>query len=108
MKFKVNILQSVQDDLLEIYKYVYFNDGEERADKIYEKLNEKITSLQDYPNRGHIPEELSLLGMEEFLEINYKPFRIIYQIIEKVVFVHCILDGRRDIQRLLQERLVRE
>ncbi|MCB9248865.1 MAG: type II toxin-antitoxin system RelE/ParE family toxin [Ignavibacteriales bacterium] len=108
MKYKVNILESAEDDLLEIYKYIYFNDCEENADKIYTKIVEKVSSLQEFPNRGHIPAELSLLGMEDFLEINCKPFRIIYQIIEKVVFVHCVLDSRRDMQKLLQERLVRE
>ena len=65
-------------------------------------------SLQDYPDRGHVPPELSLLGIDDFLELSYKPYRIIYQIIEKVVFFHCILDGRRDMQKLLQERLIRE
>lgn len=108
MKYKVNILKSAEDDLLEIYKYIYFNDCEDNADKIYSKLVEKISSLQEFPNRGHIPAELSLLGMEDFLEINFKPFRIMYQLIAKVVFVHCVLDSRRDMQKLLQERLVRE
>jgi toxin ParE1/3/4 len=108
VKYKVNILKSAEDDLLEIYKYIYFNDCEANADKIYAKIVEKVSSLQEFPNRGHIPAELSLLGMEDFLEINNKPFRIIYQIIEKVVFVHCVLDSRRDMQKLLQERLVRE
>ena len=108
MKYKVNILQSAEDDLLEIYKYIYFNDCEANADKFYAKIVEKVSSLQEFPNRGHIPAELSFLGMEDFLEINIKPFRIIYQIIEKVVFVHCVLDSRRDMQKLLQERLVRE
>ncbi len=108
MKYKVNIIKSAEDDLLEIYKYIYFNDCEENADKIYAKLVEKITSLQEFPNRGHIPSELKLLGIEDFLEIHYKAFRIIYQIIENVVFVHCLLDGRRDMQKLLQERLIRE
>jgi toxin ParE1/3/4 len=108
VKYKVNILKSAEDDLLEIYQYIYFNDSEANADKIYSKLVEKISSLQEFPNRGHIPAELSLLGMEDFLEINSKPFRIIYQLIEKVVFVHCVLDSRRDMQKLLQERLVRE
>ena len=108
MKFKVNVIKSAEDDLLEIYEYIYFNDCEENADKIYAKLVEKITSLREYPNRGHIPSELKLLGIEDFLEIYYKPFRIIYQIIEKVVFVHSVLDGRRDMQKLLEERLMRE
>ncbi|MBL7127692.1 MAG: type II toxin-antitoxin system RelE/ParE family toxin [Ignavibacteria bacterium] len=71
-------------------------------------MHEKCLSLQDYPHRGHTPSELSLLGIDDFLEINFKPYLIIYQIIKKVVFVHCILDGRRDMQKLLQERLIRE
>ncbi len=108
MKYKVNIVKSAEDDLLEIYKYIYFNDCEENADEIYAKLIEKILSLQGFPKRGHISPELKLLGVEDFLEINYKPFKIIYQIIEKAIFVHSVLDGRRDMQKLLQERLVRD
>lgn len=108
MKFKVNIVASAEEDLFEIYQYVYFNDSEEKAEKLYSKLYEKCLSLQEYPNRGHVPQELSLLGIDDFLELTYKPYRIIYQIIENVVFIYCILDGRRDMQKLLHERLIRE
>lgn len=107
MKYKVNIVKSAEDDLLELYKYIYFNDCEESADKVYSKLEEKISSLQEFSNRGHVPPELSILGIEDFLEINYKPYRIICQIIYGIVYVHCVFDGRRDIQKLLQERLIR-
>ena len=108
MKFKVNIVSSAEEDLFEIYQYVFFNYSEEKAEKLYSKLQEKCSSLQEYPYRGHVPLELRLLGIDDFREINYKPYRIIYQIIEKVVFIHCILDGRRDMQKLLEERLIRE
>ncbi len=108
MKYKVNLVLSAEEDLFEIYQYVYFNDSVEKAEKLYSKLYEKCLALQKYPYRGHIPTELSLLGIDNFLEIIYKPYRIIYQVMEKVVFIHCILDGRRDIQKLLQERLIRE
>ncbi|MFN3871720.1 MAG: type II toxin-antitoxin system RelE/ParE family toxin [Ignavibacterium sp.] len=108
MKYKVNLTFAAEDDLFEIYKYVFFYDSPVKAEKLYLKLYEKCIALQDYPHRGHIPPELSLLGIDDFLEITYKPYRIIYQIIEKVVFIHCILDGRRDLQRLLQERIIRE
>jgi toxin ParE1/3/4 len=107
MKFKVNIVSSAEDDLFEIYRYVYFNDSEEKAERLYSKLYEKCLSLQEYPNRGHVPPELNFLGIDDFLELSYKPYRIIYQVIEKVVFIHCILDGHRDMEKLLQERLIR-
>jgi toxin ParE1/3/4 len=108
VKLKVNIVSSAEEDLFEIYQYVFFNDSEEKAEKLYSKLHEKCLSLQEYPDRGHVPPELNLLGIDDFLELTYKPYRIIYQIIEKVVFIHCVLDGRRDMQKLLQERLMRE
>jgi toxin ParE1/3/4 len=108
VKFKVNIVSAAEEDLFEIYQYVFYNDSEEKAEKLYSKLHEKCLSLQEYPDRGHVPPELSFLGVDDFLELNYKPYRIIYQIIEKVVFVHSVLDGRRDMQKLLQERLMRE
>jgi toxin ParE1/3/4 len=108
VKYKVNLSYSAEEDLFEIYKYVFLNDSEDKAEKLYSKLYEKCRALQELPHRGHIPPELSFLGIEDFLEITYKPYRIIYQIIEKTVFIHCILDGRRDIQKLLQERLIRE
>jgi len=108
MKYKVNLSFSAENDLYEIYKYVFLNDSAVKAEKLYSKLYAKCIALQEYPHRGHIPSELSLLGIDDFLEIIYKPYRIIYQIIKKVVFIHCILDGRRDMQKLLQERLIRE
>ena len=108
MKFKVNFISTAEEDLFEIYKYVYVNDSEETADKLFSRLYEKCLSLQKYPARGHIPPELDILGINEFLEITPKPYRIIYQIINNTVFVHCILDGRRDMQKILHDRLIRE
>lgn len=108
VKYKVNLSFSVEEDLYEIYKYVYLTDSMEKAERLFSKLYEKCIALKEYPYRGHIPQELSLFEINDFLEIIYKPYRIIYQIIEKEVFVRCILDGRRDMQKLLQERLIRE
>jgi toxin ParE1/3/4 len=90
-----------------LYEYVALNDALSKADKLIEKLEEKCKSLSEYANRGHIPPELDRVSIYNYLEIRYKPYRIIYQIIEKNVFIHCILDGRRDLTELLHERLLR-
>lgn len=107
VKFTVNFTASAEEDLFEIYKYIFFNDSEEKAEKLFSRLKTKCLSLEKYPRRGHVPPELNLLGIDDFLELSIKPYRIIYQIIKNTVFVHCVLDGRRDMQRLLHERLVR-
>lgn len=107
MKFKVNFISDAEDDLFEIYKYTYLNNSAENAEDLFAKLYEKCLLLKEFPERGHIPPELKLLDIEDFLEIHFKTYRIIYRIIKQEVFVHCIIDGRRDLQKLLQERLLR-
>lgn len=107
MKYKVNFVSDAEDDLFGIYKYVYLNDSEDNAEKLYAKLKEKCLLFQESPERGHIPPELDLLEVSDFFEFRYKPYRIIYRIIKREVFIYCIIDGRRDIQKLLQERLLR-
>jgi len=52
------------------------------------------------------PNELVSIGIKEYREIFFKPYRIIYRIIEKNVFVLLIVDGRRNMQELLQRRLL--
>ena len=47
-----------------------------------------------------------MLGIREYREIFFKPYRIIYRIMKKNVYVLLIVDGRRDMQSLLQRRLL--
>ena len=50
--------------------------------------------------------ELLALGIREYHEIFFKPYRIIYRVIDKNVHILLIADGRRDMQTLLQRRLL--
>jgi len=50
--------------------------------------------------------ELLSIGVREYREILFKPYRIIYRVIENNVYVLLIADGRRDMQTLLQRRLL--
>ncbi|RPJ74031.1 MAG: type II toxin-antitoxin system RelE/ParE family toxin, partial [Desulfobacteraceae bacterium] len=36
----------------------------------------------------------------------FKPYRIIYRVMDKNVYVLLVVDGRRDMQSLLQRRLL--
>jgi len=107
MKYKVYIISDAEEDISSIYKYVAINDSVPKADSLLRNIEEKISNLSELPNRGHTPPELEHIGIYEYREIHFKPYRIIYQIIESDVYVHCILDGRRDLEDLLQERLLR-
>ena len=107
MKSQVQIISDAEDDLFEIYQYVAKNDSVARAEKFLDKLEEACLSLCELPNRGHVPPELERVAVYDYLEIHYKPYGIIYQIISNRVHIHCVLDGRRELEELLQKRLLR-
>ena len=52
------------------------------------------------------PREFHALGIREYRETRFKPYRVIYRIMEKRVYIYVIADGRRDMQTLLERRLL--
>ncbi|OHB49038.1 MAG: plasmid stabilization protein [Planctomycetes bacterium GWF2_40_8] len=107
MKFEVFLISDAEKDILDIFKYIIFSDSKEKAEYVFHKIEETCKSLCSLPDRGHIPPELKRIGVMNFKEIHYKPYRIVYEIINKKVFVHCVLDGRRNLQEILEYRLLR-
>lgn len=107
MKFNVFLVSDAEKDIMDIHKYIIFNDSKENAEYVFHKIEETCESLSSLPDRGHIPPELERIGVMSFKEIHFKPYRIIYEIINKNVFIHCILDGRRNLQEILEHRLIR-
>ncbi len=107
MKYKVVIDPQAKKDLQEIFIYVAMNDGVQPANKLIDALEESLYKLEKFPERGHIPIELRSTGIKNYLEILYKPYRIIYEIDHHSIYVHSVLDGRRNIQEILSNRLLR-
>ena len=50
--------------------------------------------------------ELAILGIHEYRELYFKPYRVIYREQASDVYVYLIVDGRRNMQSLLQRRLM--
>ncbi len=71
------------------------------------QIEKACFALSEMPERGHIPPELEKIGVLDYREINVKVYRIIYQVFGSDVYLHCVLDGRRDIQAILQQRILR-
>ena len=107
MKHAIHLIKDAESDLIDIYRYVAQNDSVENADRLLDNLEQTIMELETMPLRGHFPPELERIGVLEFREVFFKPYRIIYQVIKSNVYVHCVLDGRRDLQDLLQQRVLR-
>jgi len=103
----VIVLREAERDLEDIVDFIADHDSAGNARHILQSLDHVIRQLAHLPSRGNISKELRALGLTGFREAHYKPYRIIYRIHEDAVVVHCILDGRRDMQSLLRHRLLR-
>ena len=103
----VNRPEDVIEKAIELVETGKIENEGKKAENFIDNLEKTCSTLITFPNRGNIPPELERLGIFEYQEIHYKPYRIIYQIIESIVYIHCVLDGRRNLQQLLQERLLK-
>lgn len=70
------------------------------------KIAAAFSSLEELPERGSYPPKLATLGIHEYREVFFKPYRIIYRVQKKTIYVYLIADGRRDMQSLLARRLL--
>jgi len=104
--FAILLTEAAVQDLEDIVDYIRENDGSRQADYVLNRIEETLSTLVDLPDRGHFPKELSALGIRQYREIFFKPYRIIYQIISKNIYIMLITDGRRDMQSILERRLL--
>ncbi len=94
-------------DIEEICNYIEEHDPPEAAEHIFLRLKTTILSLGKAPQRGRIVPELKRINTYEYREVFYKPYRIVYLQQDKNLYVIGIFDGRRDLQELLQARVLR-
>ena len=106
MAFKVFLTEDAANDLDEIYSYIAKHDSPPKAEYVLDQIEKRFISLNELPERGVYPKEPLALGIREYREIFLKPYRIIYRILNKTIYVYLIVDGRRDMQTLLQQRLL--
>ncbi len=71
-----------------------------------DRLLEVIESLAAFPERRAYPKELVALGIREYRQTSFKPYRVIYRVMGQKVYIYLIADGRRDMQSLLMRRLL--
>lgn len=104
--YSVLLTNDAQKDLEELYNFIQINDVPGKAEHVLDEIEKAIDGLTELPERGVYPKELLKLGIKEYREVFFKPYRVIYRILENSVFVMLIADGRRDMQSLLSRRLL--
>ena len=106
IRYEVLLTQGAEQDLEAICDYIAEFDCAANADDVLDKLTEVIESLAQFPQRGSYPKELVALGIREYRQTMFKPYRVIYRVTGHQVFVYLIVDGRRDMQSVLARRLL--
>ena len=106
MPFRVFLTEDAARDLEDLYDYIDSHDVPGKAEYVLDKIEKVFSSLSENPGRGACPKELLAVGIREYREIFFKPYRVIYKVMAGNVYVMVVADGRRDMQTLLQRRLL--
>jgi toxin ParE1/3/4 len=105
-KFEVQLTEGAEADLEGIYRYLAKNGSPEDAERLLDAFLDKIQTLEQLPLRGGVPKELESIGIREYRQVLMRPYRLIYRLVNDTVFIMVIADGRRDMQALLERRLL--
>lgn len=105
-RFQVVWAESAVRDLEEIVSYVAAQSPA-IARRLFRRIRKRADSLRTLPARGRIVPELGYFGIYAWREVVIAPYRLIYRIAEKKVFVLAFVDGRRDFEDFLLQRLLR-
>ena len=106
MRFEVLLTRDAKRDLEELYDTISDHDAPSKADYVLDRIQRVIDTLSAFPERGSYPKELLALGVRDYRQTFFKPYRVICRVIGRRVYVYLIADGRRDMQALLERRLL--
>lgn len=105
-KFEVLLTEGAEQDLEAIHDYISEFDCVANANDVLDAVMDVVESLSTFPERGSYPKELVGLGIKEYRQAFFKPYRVIYRVTGSQVIVYLIADGRRDMQTVLARRLL--
>jgi toxin ParE1/3/4 len=106
MRYEVSLTKDAERDLEEIYLYIAEHDSPASAEYVLERLVKATEALRTSPDRGSYVNELRSLGISEYRQILFKPYRLIYRAHAKQAIAYVVADGRRDMGSLLTRRLL--
>lgn len=106
-KHKIIWANVAKNDLTEIIEYIS-TDSPQNALKILKKIKQEASNLYTLPERGRIVTELQDQGILQYRELIIPPWRLIYRIAERKIYVLSVIDSRRNVEDILLKRLVQK
>lgn len=93
-------------DLESIVEYIAL-DSPSAALTVLDQLHSRAKALESMPRRGRVVPELYRQGIGLYRELVESPWRILYRVQGETVYVLAVIDGCRNVEDLLLERVTR-
>lgn len=104
-KYEIIWTNVAENDLKDIIEYISI-DSRQNALTILTNIKQSASSLYTLPERGRILPELQAQGILQYRELIIPPWRLIYRIDERKIYVLSVIDARRNVEDILLSRLV--
>jgi toxin ParE1/3/4 len=95
MQFEIVLTEDAERDLEDIFTYIATHDSQRNAEQVLSRILEIAGSLTNEPARGSQPKELRSLGDQEYRQIFFKPYRVIYRVVGRQVVVYLVTEAAR-------------
>ena len=105
-RYDVALTPDARSDLAEIARYRAAKRGRDDADALLDAILATIATPGHFPLRGPVPKELFDSGEAKVHQTLHGVYRVLYEVEADAVTVFLIADGRRDMQKLLRQRLI--
>ena len=105
-KFKVFWTKNASLDLEEIVDFIS-EDRASSALKIFLEIRAKCEKLAKQPEKCRIVPELREIGILNYRELIVGNYRIFYKIEHELIYIFAVVDGRRDMETFLFNRLIK-
>ena len=102
----VQLTRGAESDLEGLHRHLAEFGDPASADRLLDQLMSIVQSLEQSPERGSYSKELLALGIKAYRQVLFKPWRLIYRVEGGAVYAVLVVDGRRDLQSVLAERLL--
>ena len=103
---EVEVSPFAQDDFNEIIEY-YSSYSQDYVETTISEFEENVMSLQQHPKSGRIIPELERQGITQYRELIQGYYRIVYKISKDKVVILTVIDGRRNFEDIIIEKLSR-
>lgn len=105
-RYVINMSEGAAGDLDAIHAYAADQRSLDDADILLDALYGRVETLEQFALRGGLVPETAKTANLALRQILHLPYRLIYRVVDDTVTIIAIVDGRRDVQTFLRQRLL--